>query len=493
MNAKHLGAMAAALLTAATLTACGSSDDQQDSSVAFSQITGEDFTSNPGAFQTDGVPVPEKGVTVVGDPIASQAVANAGLEQGTVTASSDDGATVFYPKAPPVPGLPVAEQDVAPPPPQLTRPVNTRPWNYTPHQVTVYRQICETGRWNGWVAGAEVQSQTCWTVYGRQLGVRPWYPGQPKPWERPSWPKPWYEPTFRADVPVMWVYPRDWTRPRPQPIVSVSIGLNVPQNPHARPNPRFRDDPYLPVWAVTPGRPVAARDQARVVAPWLAYDVTPTVRYTSPPVYPGTVLAALPTSGRAEVITALPGADGEWNPNRDKTVLAPSARAIAGASVYNGTRADVVRALGEDVDVTVATSRTRPSTTTTTTTTRTSSEKSADATSTARTTDSEETGAATTTRTTDRTTTATTTEKSSTATSRTTTSSAEPTTTKPATTTTTTAPSVTRTTTTAPKTTTTEVPVTTTQAEKPATTTTAPATRTTTKPATTTTTTTPAR
>lgn len=488
MNAKHLGAMAAALLTAGTLTACGSSADQQDSSIAFSQVTGDDFTSNPGAFQTDGVPVPEKGVTMVGDPVAAQAVANAGLEQGTITASSEDGATVFYPKAPPVPGLPVAEQEVAPPPPQLTRPVNTRPWNYTQHQITVYRQICDTGRYNDWVAGAEVQSQTCWTVYGRQLGVRPWYPGQPKPWERPTWPKPWYEPSFRADVPVMWVYPRDWNRPRPQPIVSVSIGLNVPQNPHARPNPRFRDDPYLPVWAVTPGRPVAARDQARVVAPWLAYDVTPTVRYTAPPVYPGTVLAAMPASGRADVVTALPGGDGEWNPNRDKTVLVPSARAIAGASVYNGTRADVVRALGEDVDVTVATSRTRASTTTTTTT-KTTTDTSADATSTTKTTDSGGTGAATTTRTTDRTTTTTTTtsEKPS-STSRATSKSTEPTTTtKQATS----APTTT-TTTTAPKTTT-VVPTTTTEAEKPATTTTKPATRTTTKPATTTTTTTPAR
>lgn len=489
MNAKHLGAVAAALLTATTLTACGSSDDQQDSSVAFSQITGDDFTSNPGAFQTDGVPVPEKGVTVVGDPVAAQAVANAGLEQGTITASSED-ATVFYPKAPPVPGLPVAEQEVAPPPPQLTRPVNTRPWNYTPHQITVYRQICETGRWNDWVAGAEVQSQTCWTVYGRQLGVRPWYPGQPKPWERPTWPKPWYEPTFRADVPVMWVYPRDWSRPRPQPIVSVSIGLNVPQNPHARPNPRFRDDPYLPVWAVTPGRPVAARDQARVVAPWLAYDVTPTVRYTPPPVYPGTVLAAMPTSGRAEVVTALPGADGEWNPNRDRTVLAPSARAIAGASVYNGTRADVVRALGEDVDVSVATSRTRASTTTTTTTKKTTATSADATTSTTRTTDGDGAGAGTTSRTTDRTTTTTGSEKPRGTTSKTT----EPTTTTTTSksTPTTTAPSATKTTTTAPKTTT-DAPVTTTQAEKPATTTTKPVTRTTTKPATTTTTTTPAR
>ncbi|CAM3723401.1 hypothetical protein ACXYTP_20985 [Tsukamurella ocularis] len=484
MNAKHLGAMAAALLTATTLTACGTSDDQQDSSIAFSQVTGDDFTSNPGAFQTDGVPVPEKGVSMVGDPIAAQAVANAGLEQGTVTASSDDGATVYYPKAPPVPGLPVAPQEVAPPPPQLTRPVNTRPWNYTPHQISVYRQICETGRWNDWVAGAEVQSQTCWTVYGRQLGVRPWYPGQPKPWERPSWPKPWYEPGFRADVPVMWVYPRDWSRPRPQPIVSVSIGLNIPQNPHARPNPRFRDDPYLPVWAVTPGRPVAARDQARVVAPWLAYDVTPTVRYTPPPVYPGTVLAAMPTSGRTEVVTALPGADGEWNPNRDKTVLAPSARAIAGAAVYNGTRADVVRALGEDVDVSVATSRSRAATTTTTTAKKTTTTNAgADATSTTRTTDSDGTGAATTTRTTDRTTTTTTSEKPS-STGRTTSRTTKPTTTttEPKTTT----PSATRTTTT-------EAPVTTTRAQEPKTTSTKPATRTTTKPATTTTTTTPAR
>lgn len=485
MNAKHLGAVAAALLTATSLTACGSSDDHQDSSVAFSQIKGEDFSANPGAWQTDGVPVPEKNVAVVGDPVAAQAVANAGLEQGTVTATSD-GTTVYYPKAPAVPGLPVAPPEVAPPPPQLTRPVNTRPWNYTPHQIAAYRQICETGRWNDWVAGTEVQSQTCWTLYGRQLGVRPWYPGQPKPWERPSWPKPWFDAGFRADVPLMWVYPRDWKRPRPQPIISVSIGLNVPRNPHARPNPRFQDDPFVPVWAVTPGRPVAARDQARVVAPWLAYDATPTVRYIAPPVYPGTVLAAMPASGRADVVTALPGGDGEWNPNRDKTVLAPSARAIAGASVYNGTRADVVRALGEDVDVSVPASRARPSTTTTTTTAKTkTTDASTSATSAARSTESDGTESRTTTQTTDRTTSTMPSQAPSTTTTKPTTT----TTTKPGTS----APPATRTTTTAPKTTTTEAPASTTKAETPATTTTTRPKRTTTAAAATTTTTTPAR
>lgn len=483
MHAKHLAAMAAALLTASALTACGSSDDQQDSSIAFSQITGDEFSANPGAWQTDGVPVPEKGVAVVGDPVAAQAVANAGLEQGTVTATSE-GTTVYYPAAPAVPGLPVGPQETAPPPPQLTRPVNTRPWNYTAHQIVAYRQICETGRWNDYRASAEVQSQTCWTLYGRQLGVRPWYPGQPKPWERPSWPKPWFDKDFRADVPVMWVYPRDWRQPRPQPIISASIGLNVPQNPHARPNPRFRDEPYVPVWAVTPGRPVAARDQARVVAPWLAYDVTPATRYTAPPVYPGTVLSAMPASGRADSVTALPGADGEWNPNRDKKILAPVAAAIAGASVYNATRADLVRALGEDVDVRVATStRNRPSTKTTTTkaTTKTTSKaastgKSTEPTTTARTPDRDSDGAASATRTKD----------------RTTTSDAPSSTTKPSKTTTTSKPETTTAAKSTTKTrTTTEATTTTTRAEKPATT--KPAKRTTSKPAATTTTTTRAR
>ncbi len=369
MNAKHLVALSAALVAASTLTACGSGGEQQDSSIDFAPIAGDEFSANPGAWQTDGVPVPEKGVAMVGDPVAAQAVANAGLEQGTVTASSDD-TTVYYPQAPAVPGLPVGPQEVAPPPPQLVRPVNTPPWNYTRHQIAVYQQICETGRWNDWTAGEEVQSQTCWTLYGRQLGVRPWHPGEPKPWDRPSWPKPWFEPGFRSDVPVMWVYPRDWTRPRPQPVVSVSIGLNVPGNPHARPNPH-RPDAFEPVWAVTPGRPVAARDQGRVVAPF-SRTSGPTVR-AGAPVYPGVVLPALPASGRADVVTALPGGDGEWNPNRDRTVLGPVARAIAGASVYNVTRSDLVRTLGEDVDVHVPTSRARTSKATTTTRTARSS------------------------------------------------------------------------------------------------------------------------
>ncbi|MET9328714.1 hypothetical protein [Tsukamurella sp. NPDC003166] len=475
MNAKHLGAMAAALITVAGLTACGSNDKAADSSIAFSPTTGDDFGSNPGAWQTDGVPVPGKGVTMVGDPVAAQAVANAGLQQGTITATAGD-ATVYYPKAPDVPGLPVAPQDVAPPPPQLTRPVNTRPWNYTPHQIDVYRQICETGRWNDWVAGVEVQSQTCWTVYGRQLGVRPWYPGQPKPWERPSWPKPWFETDFRADVPVMWVYPRDWSQPRPQPLISVSIGIDVPQNPHARPNPRFRDQPYYPVWAATPGRPVAVHDQGRVVGPWLPAYGSATAGYTAAPVYPGVVLAPMPTSDRAEVVTAVPGTQVVGNPFRDSTVLAPTAAAIAGATVFNGTRTELVRALGEDVDVRVPTtgrvsvSARASDGTTSTTTTRSAAKK----------TTSEPTTAEKTT-----TTSGSTTDRSSDAATTTTTKRA--TTTQP----TTTAPSATRTTTTAPKTTTTEKTSTTT--EKPATTTaptTTPETTTTTKKVTTTTTTT---
>ncbi|KXO98288.1 hypothetical protein [Tsukamurella pseudospumae] len=476
MNAKHVGALAVALITVAGLTACGSNDKPTDSSVAFSPTTGDDFGSNPGAWQTDGVPVPGKGVTMVGDPVAAQAVANAGLQQGTVTATAGD-ATVYYPKAPDVPGLPVTPQEVAPPPPQFTRPVNTRPWNYTPHQIDVYRQICETGRWNDWVAGVEVQSQTCWTVYGRQLGVRPWYPGQPKPWERPSWPKPWFEASFRADVPVMWVYPRDWSQPRPQPLISVSIGIDVPQNPHARPNPRYRDQPYYPVWAATPGRPVAVHDQGRVVAPWLPAYGSATAGYTAAPLYPGVVLAPMPTSDRAEVVTAVPGTQVVGNPFRDSTVLAPTAAAIAGATVYNGTRTQLAQALGEDVDVRVPTSgrasaRTSDATTSTTTTTRSATKTTTEPTTSEKAT----------------TTSGTTADRTSDAT---TTTSTKTTTTTPKTTSpsgsTTTAPSATRTTTTAPKTTTTEKPATTT--EKPATTTTqAPTTKTDT-PATTTTTT----
>ncbi|BDH55123.1 hypothetical protein [Tsukamurella sp. PLM1] len=473
MNAKQLGAVIAAAATLATLTACGS-DGADDSSVVFSPTVGDEYTANPGAVQTDGVPVPEKGVTMVGDPVAAQAVANAGLQQGTVTASNDD-TTVYYPMAPAVPGLPVAPQDVAPPPPPFTRPVNTRPWNYTQHQIAVYRQICETGRYNDWEAGVEVQSQSCWTIYGRQLGVRPWYPGQPKPWERPGWPKPWFEAGFRADVPVFWVYPKNWSKPRTQPLISVSIGLNVPDNPHKRPAPQF-DEPYYPVWAVTPGRPVAARDQARVVGPWSPAYGSADRAYVAPPTYPGVVLAPLPTTDRAEVVTAVPGSDVVGNPYRDATVLVPTAAAIAGATVSNGSRATLAEVLGDDVDVTVATSTSKKrSKTTTTTTTRTSEATVAPATP--RSTTAPSTAVTTTERTTTKpaTTTRTTTAKSTSKTS--TADSAATTTTKR----TTTAPSKTTTT---PKATTT-----------PKRTTTAPSTtkRATTTKAATTTTTTPAR
>lgn len=370
MNAKTLGAAAAALIAATALAACGS-DAPTDSPLDFKPVTGDEFTSNPGAFQTDGVPIPERGVNMVGDPVPAQAVANAGLQQGTITATSED-TTVYYPKAPEIPGLPVEPDQIAPPPPQLQRPVDTRPWNYTQHQITVYRQICETGRWNDWTANAEIQSQTCWTVYGRQLGVRPWYPGQPKPWERPTWPKPWYDPAFHADVPVMWVYPPDWNRPRPQPLISVSIGINIPDNPYARPEPRHRDEPYFPVWAVTPGRPVAARDQSHVVAPWLpGYATSTTVTsttttYVAPPVFPGVTLAPIPSGGSAELVTAKPGDRIAGNPNSDAAVLAPTAAALRGATLYSGSLTDITKLYGKDVGVRTATRTARAKATTTT-------------------------------------------------------------------------------------------------------------------------------
>lgn len=354
MNRVKAGTAAVAVLSVAGLLAgCGKDAASDDSPVAFSPVTGDQYTENPGAFQTDGVVVPPKDVIMVGDPIPAQAAVNAGLPQGTIT-STTNNTTVYYPPPPAVPGLAVAPQ-VAPPAP-LSRPANTRPWQYTQPQIDAYRAICETGRWGSWIAGVEAQTQTCWTLYGRQLGVRPWTPDQPRPWHRPDYPRPWFDPGFRADVPIIWVYPRNWTRPRPQPIISVSITINIVSNPYRRVPPRFTD-PYYPVWAVTPGRVVDVRDQGRILAP--VYTVTSTTTTTTTttvtaPVAPGVVLQPLPTSARIAPLVALPGQAVPGNVNTDPAVTAPVAAALQGATVQAGSRSSVEDAIGTSVSVAVA-------------------------------------------------------------------------------------------------------------------------------------------
>lgn len=366
MNRVRVSAAAVAALSVAGLVAgCGKDSSSEDSPVAFSPVTGDQYTSNPGAFQTDGVVVPPKDVTMVGDPIPAQAAVNAGLPQGTITSTSNN-TTVYYPPAPAVPGLVVAPQPAPPAP--MSRPVNTRPWQYTQPQIDAYRSICETGRWGSWIAGIEQQTQTCWTLYGRQLGVRPWTPDQPRPWLRPGYPRPWFDPGFHADVPVIWIYPRSWTRPRPQPIISVSITINIFSNPYRRVPPRFTD-PFYPVWAVTPGRVVDVRDQGRILAP--VYTVTSTSTTTTTttttvtaPVAPGVVLAPLPTSAKVAPIVALPGQAVPGNVNTDATVTAPVAAALQGATVQAGSRASVEDAIGTSVSVAVASPTTTAATTT---------------------------------------------------------------------------------------------------------------------------------
>lgn len=373
MNRVRVSAAAVAVLSVAGLVAgCGKDSSKEDSPVAFSPITGDQFTSNPGAFQTDGVVAPPKEVMMVGDPVAAQAVVNAGLPQGTITSTSNN-TTVYYPPAPVIPGVVVPPQPAPPAP--MSRPVNTRPWQYTQPQIDVYRSVCETGRWGSWIAGIEVQTQTCWSLYGRQLGVRPWTPDQPRPWLRPGYPRPWFDPGFRADVPVIWVYPRDWTRPRPQPIISVSITINIGTNPYRRVNPRYTD-PFYPVWAVTPGRVVDVRDQGRIVAP--VYTVTSTTTTTTTttvtaPVAPGVVLQPLPTSAKVSPVLALPGQAVPGNVNTDAAVTVPVAAALQGATVQAGSRSGVESAIGTSVSVAVATPTTsaRAETPTGTTTTGT--------------------------------------------------------------------------------------------------------------------------
>ncbi|NMD58459.1 hypothetical protein HHU10_22850, partial [Tsukamurella columbiensis] len=355
MKRVRISAAAVAVLSVAGLVAgCGKDASSEDSPVAFSPVTGDQYTSNPGAFQTDGVVPPPRDVTMVGDPVAAQAVANAGLPQGTITSTSNN-TTVYYPPAPAIPGLAVPPQPAPPAP--MSRPANTRPWQYTQPQIDVYRAVCETGRWGSWIAGVEMQTQTCWSLYGRQLGVRPWTPDQPRPWLRPGYPRPWFDPGFRADVPVIWVYPRNWTRPRPQPIISVSITINIGTNPYRRVNPRYTD-PFYPVWAVTPGRVVDARDQGRIVAP--VYTVTSTTTTTTTttvtaPVAPGVVLQPLPTSAKVTPVLALPGQAMPGNVNTDPAVTVPVAAALQGATVQAGSRSSVEEAIGTSVSVAVAT------------------------------------------------------------------------------------------------------------------------------------------
>ncbi|MCS3781019.1 hypothetical protein [Tsukamurella ocularis] len=362
----RVSAAAVAVLSVAGLVAgCGKDSSNADSPVAFSPVTGDQYTSNPGAFQTDGVVVPPKDVIMVGDPIPAQAAVNAGLPQGTITSTSNN-TTVYYPPAPAVPGLVVAPQPAPPAP--MSRPANTRPWQYTQSQIDAYRSICETGRWGSWIAGIEQQTQTCWTLYGRQLGVRPWTPDQPRPWLRPGYPSPWFDPGFRADVPVIWVYPRSWTRPRPQPIISVSITINIVSNPYRRVPPRFTD-PFYPVWAVTPGRVVDVRDQGRIVAPVYTVTTTSTTTTTvTAPVAPGVVLAPLPTSAKVAPIVALPGQAVPGNVNTDAAVTVPVAAALQGATVQAGSRSAVEDAIGTSVAVAVASPTPTTATTTTTAT-----------------------------------------------------------------------------------------------------------------------------
>lgn len=358
MNRKKFGAATiAAIAVAATVAGCGTSDDATPKNVSWSPVTGDNFTTNPGAWHTDGVPAPAAGITMVGNPVAAQATANAGLPQGTITASTNN-TTVYYPPAPVIKAIPAvsvqANVNIAPP---MQRPANTVPWHYTPQQIEIYQQICRTGTYRDYNAGIEIQQQTCYTLYGRQLGVRPWVPGQPVPWHQPSWPTPWFEAGFHADVPVMWVYPPSWTAPKPQPLISVSIGLNIGGNPYAQPNPAW-NHPYVPVWAVTPGLTVEAKAQATVQPPWLPWYTNPSVNIsgevTIAPTFPGVVLAPIPTSGEAEIVTALPGANISGNVNTDAAVLVPTAAALQGATIYSGSAADLRKVVGDDVKVRVA-------------------------------------------------------------------------------------------------------------------------------------------
>ncbi|GAB3128110.1 hypothetical protein GCM10027289_06690 [Tsukamurella serpentis] len=351
MNTKKIGAASFAVVAAAGLLAgCGKSTEGE-SPVAFSPVTGDQFTANPGAFQTDGVSAPPQGVTMVGNAVAAQAVANSGLPQGTIT-STTNNITVYYPPAPAIPGLRPAPQPAPPAP--MVRPSGYKPWRYTPQEIAVYQQICETGTWNNYRAGIEVQTQTCWTLYGRQLGVKPWQPGQPRPWQRPEYPKPWFSAEFKVDVPVFWVYPKNWTQPKPQPIISVSIGLNLGDNPYRHVNPRHRDI-YYPVWAVTPGRVVAVHDQALIVAPVYTYTSTTTTTTTvTAPVAPGVVLEPLPTSAKVTPILALPGAKIAGNVNLDANVTVPTAAALKGATIQAGTVASLNEAIGTNVEASVA-------------------------------------------------------------------------------------------------------------------------------------------
>ena len=62
------------MAAAGLLAGCGKSTEG-DSPVAFQAVTGDQFTANPGAFQTDGIAAPPSGVTMVGNIVAAQAKA----------------------------------------------------------------------------------------------------------------------------------------------------------------------------------------------------------------------------------------------------------------------------------------------------------------------------------------------------------------------------------------------------------------------------------
>ncbi|MDF0529992.1 hypothetical protein P0W64_10675 [Tsukamurella sp. 8F] len=340
MNTKKFGAAALATVAiAATVAGCGKSSTDEKP-VSFSPVVGDNFTGNVSAPQTGGVPVPPSGVTMIGDAVAAQAVANNGLQQGTITSTSNN-TTVYYPAGPSVPGLAIpAAQRQAPPAP-MQRPGNQRPWGYTDDVVSVYRQICTTGTWRTYHAPVEIQAQSCWTVYGRQLGVRPWYPGdRDRPWEHANYPRPWWDRGWHPDTPVMWVYPPDWHRPKPQPIINVSITININGNPQAKPDPRDRV-PYYPIWGVTPGAAVEVKGQAYVAPPLLPYfTVSASAGVYTPPVFPGVVLPPMNPHARDGGSTALPGQQVVGNVNTNANITTPIFVTGLGSGAKLGTSAN---------------------------------------------------------------------------------------------------------------------------------------------------------
>ncbi|MFC7756668.1 hypothetical protein [Tsukamurella soli] len=339
MDRKKFGAVAlATVAVAATVAGCGKSTSGEKP-VSFTPVVGDNFTGNVSAPQTGGVPVPPSGVTMIGNPIAAQAVANSGLPQGTVTATSNN-TTVYYPPAPAIPGLVVPPDSVPQQPEPLAQPANWSPYDYPTSTVDVYQQICNTGRWRSWQASSQIQAQTCWTLYGRQLGVRPWYPGDrgPRPWDQPNYPTPWWRSGWHPDAPVVWVYPGGWNRPRPQPIIYVSVTVNIGGNPHAHPDPHD-PVPYYPVWAVRPGAPVPQGGQQRITPPLLpAYTSSAaTNAYVAPPVAPGVTLPPAPVNPADGGSSAIPGARVVGNANTNAQITTPIFVTGSGSGASLGT------------------------------------------------------------------------------------------------------------------------------------------------------------